>query len=639
MRITEVNIPKEEAGNGLEDIKMKRLGDVVILAGKNGSGKTRILGTIFWQFGKKPTMDEITINTQQKNDNTTHKNNCETRILEIESKGVNSSLEEGAELDRLKMEVIDVTNRIKNNQNVLDWDFIKTDVSLESGRYSSVHFVPKEIELTPPDEHDKKNLHNHANSLDELGTHKLKVGTLAKIQVIQNRWFNASHPDFTTSDEERKQAEEEYNNLRNVIKVFFGEELGRDLNGDVTLFGFPIGYAKLSDGQKILLQLCVAIYSQGSKLENLILILDEPENHLHPSILIEFIETLRKTIKNGQIWIATHSIPLLAHFDPNSIWFVESGTVKHAGKIPEKVLASLLGNENSILKLQDFTNLPAQYASTLYAFECLCVPESIMTGSNDPQSKQIRETLIKLTQNSEKLRVLDYGAGKGRIVENINDYEENEREKLIKKIDYIAYDKYPYDKERCETTLSNVYSTSEKKYYNDFEALLRDHNKGSFDVVIMCNVLHEIVPEKWLELFVPDGEITKCLKENGILMLVEVIHLPKGEKAYAGGFLVLDTPQLQKLFSIPKKNNNFYDFTHPKDPRLKIHLIPKSHLERISKASIIEAVKSKSTEAKEKIIELRGKEGSYENGRLHGFWVQQFANAQLSLEELEHIPQ
>jgi predicted ATPase len=78
------------------------------------------------------------------------------------------------------------------------------------------------------------------------------------------------------------------------------------------LFGFPLGQSNLSDGQKILLQLCLAIHCQQESLEDLVLFLDEPENHLHPSVIIETIERIKEEVSNGQIWISTHSIPLLS---------------------------------------------------------------------------------------------------------------------------------------------------------------------------------------------------------------------------------------------------------------------------------------------------------------------------------------
>jgi len=73
-----------------------------------------------------------------------------------------------------------------------------------------------------------------------------------------------------------------------------------------------------------------------------------------------------------------------------------------------------------------------------------------------------------------------------------------------------------------------------------------------------------------------------------------------------------------------------------KDGRLKAHKIPKNCLIRIDENSRIKSLKSLSNYAKEKIIETREKEKNYKNGKLHGFWTQQFANAELSLAELSN---
>jgi hypothetical protein len=378
----------------------------------------------------------------------------------------------------------------------------------------------------------------------------------------------------------------------------------------------------------------MAIYSQETALKDLILVLDEPENHLHPSVIIETIERIQNCVSNGQIWIATHSIPLLAHFDPSLIWYVENNKINHAGKIPEKVLHSLLGGEDEVAKLQDFISLPAQYATSRYAFESLFEPSVVITGSNDPQSFQVRADLLKLSSTG-KLRILDYGVGKGRLLSNIVDLDENNKDKLLEKLDYIAYDKYSDDRIHCEYALTKAYGNCNKRYYNDLNKLIGDKDKGSFDVVIMCNVLHEIDPKDWLKLFQVDGLLSSLLSEKGILLLVEDQQIPIGEKAYQKGFLVLDTPQLKDLFSISEKDIDFKFSDLRGDGRLKAHQIPKQFLTKITASSRLKAIKSLSITAREQILKIRDEEKNYKNGKLHGFWTQQFANAQLNIAEFE----
>jgi chromosomal replication initiation ATPase DnaA len=55
MNIIEVNLTKDTAQTvGLQQICMKKMGNTILLAGKNGSGKTRLLNIIRQQATKLP---------------------------------------------------------------------------------------------------------------------------------------------------------------------------------------------------------------------------------------------------------------------------------------------------------------------------------------------------------------------------------------------------------------------------------------------------------------------------------------------------------------------------------------------------------------------------------------------------------
>ncbi|MEJ5092360.1 AAA family ATPase [Sphingobacterium faecium] len=637
MKIIKIDIPKSTDNNdGLEYIKMEKLNNIVLIAGKNGSGKTRILNKIFSTLISKPTKSGVYSAKDRLGFSRKNVISFEQTLKQFTGKL--SLLTDQVQIEQTNRDIQNYQDAIKSTlQEIaqlelqLEWKQIETSETSDS--YSSVRFVPKSLNLIDCNSFAKNQIMAHAGNISSVGIDFLPNGTFAKIQVIQDKWFNSTHQHTAVSGEEKESAIADYEKLKEIIKIFLNTSIGRTIDGEATLFGFPMGQSNLSDGQKILLQFCIAIYSQETALNDLILILDEPENHLHPSVIIETIERIQKCVSNGQVWIATHSIPLLAHFDPSLIWYVENNKIGHAGKIPEKVLQSLLGNEDEVAKLQDFISLPSQYATSRYALESLFEPGAVLTGSSDPQSFQIRTDLLKVTQ-TEVLRILDYGAGKGRLISNIVDLDEVNQEKLIEKIDYIAFDKFADDKEYCESALIKAYGTCEKRYFNDFSNLLSVYDKGSFDVVIMCNVLHEIDPKDWLKLFQNEGTISSLLSENGILLLVEDHQIPIGEKAYQKGFLVLDTPQLKELFKISEKEFGF-SFTDAKgNGRLKAHKIPKHCLIQIDEKTRLSAIKSMSTTARENILDIRDKDKTYQNGKLHGFWTQQFANAQLNLTEL-----
>ncbi len=632
MKITKVDIPKSER-NGLEHIKMDRLGPVVLITGKNGSGKTRILNEIKTNLERKPVKKDI---DKAKDDIFMLETNRNLNNADIEAqKQYCDSLDENnraqvtKNINELEASVEIIETKLYKAKKVIEWDYIETS-GTGSGYDEAVQFVPKNLQLTDSNSFSKKEMHSRAEQMNWVGVKPLAEGTFAKIQVIQNRWFEATHPDSQSSEAMKKQAIEDCEGLEELIKLFFDTSIGRTPDGDATLFGFPLGKTALSDGQKVLLQFCLAIYSQETKLKDLILILDEPENHLHPSVIIEVLDRIKECNANGQIWVATHSIPILAHFDPSYIWYVENNKISYAGKIPEKVLNGLLGDEDEIGRLQDFISLPAQFASSLYAFECLFEPGSVATGSNDPQTNQIRTILKKLSED-RKIRVLDYGAGKGRLISNIYDSYQN-KESLNEELDYSAFDSSSQDKGTCENAITQAYGSNEKRYFNEMQDLLV-HGMESFQVVVMCNVLHEIDPTDWLTLFGKDGEITSLLADNGGLLLVEDHEIPVGEKAYQKGFLVLDTLQLKILFNIDNNDEGFVDDARG-DGRLKAHYIPKRCLQTIDAESRLKAIEYMSKHAQDKIKKIRKEEQNYKNGRLHGFWVQQFANAQLNLAEL-----
>ncbi|WP_374759976.1 AAA family ATPase [Acidithiobacillus thiooxidans] len=78
--------------------------------------------------------------------------------------------------------------------------------------------------------------------------------------------------------------------------------------------------------------------------------MDEPENHLHPSAVIDLLDAIKEQNPHGQIWIATHSIPLLSHYDEGSIWYVDEGSISFAGRKPE-------------LSLPDYWEMKIEYTS------------------------------------------------------------------------------------------------------------------------------------------------------------------------------------------------------------------------------------------------------------------------------------
>ena len=259
-------------------------------------------------------------------------------------------------------------------------------------------------------------------------------------------------------------------------------------------------------------------------------------------------------------------------------------------------------------------------------------PAVAETGADDPQFLQIKAIVDESCSKGGKIRLLDYGAGKGRLISSFAEDGANSKEIL----DYYAYDKFVENKECCIRNIKKFhYEDAESRYYNEISNL----RKNSFDIVLMCNVLHEIEHDEWENTFNLIGDI---LKSEGFLLIVEDNRIPIGELPNKEGFLVLNTEQLNVLFKIdpPLSSSNIKDacdvIGYKEKNRLMAHLIPAEYMKNVKEETVEAAIESLKDMAERKIKELRAcaKDGRdvYKKGMEYGFWLNQYANASLCMK-------
>ncbi|MBU1239025.1 AAA family ATPase, partial [Myxococcota bacterium] len=494
-------------------------------------------------------------------------------------------------------------------------------------------FFPKQHSL---DDHRRLNELEQKRSTEaikKLGTYKLEHHTLAYLASVLRRGFTATHHNLQVADDSKSEAIAERDRLEKLIEELLGVVPTLDLDQQPTLFGRPAPEANLSHGQSLLLQIGIALHAQGPRLDGLVLLLDEPECHLHPSAVIEVLQKLRSFNRLGQIWIATHSVPILASVPAESIWYVHEGGVSWAGRRTEVVLEGLLGGPSGRERMEEFLRLPAQFASNRFAAECLIAPGTVMTGSEDPQARQLREFCeTELVLEERSLRILDFGAGQGRLLSAMHECWAGDGE-FSTKIDYRAFEPNSVDSDQLVQVIDNVYSNDGTRRLfgkRDELAMLDD---ASADVVVMCNVLHEIPPEDWRHLFGPNGSLPRLLRPNGHLLILEDMEIPHGEKAHRFGFLLLDTPHLHRLFSC-KEGDPPIRTIAAKDGRLKVHAVPAQVLGRTDQGSTRAALNLLMETARDEISRLRSSTPDSRSGRLHALWTQLLANCDLGLQAL-----
>lgn len=638
---------------GLREIAMSRLGQHVVLTGPNGAGKTRLLRLLltcsqnlrrdYWQ---------VLSRRASWNANKEHYAAQLDKLRKtIQETGDSNSLTplEGMNIDRVQqamseaevqLNTIDLTlSAFTGVQTKANTDFNVVSYQVRTTALESAEQIaPAEMRL------------RHQLMLDPGAENASRLATSYVKQVLRTA-FNAFHQDLAQSVDSAIHISDG-KSLTGLLVDLLGQASQPRYEPDdlVSFFGQRNYEQSLSDGQKVLLQLGCALHAQGTALNEAIIFLDEPENHLHPAALVEVIDRLDGLLVDGQLWIATHSIPLIAHLsakDPKCVWYMDGGKVEHAGRKPERVLEGLMGGRDGAQQLQDFTLLPGQLAINRFLSECLQPPAVVGADVKDPQTKAITGLISarrKLLGQGQKIRVLDFGAGKGRLLASLAVADEAGAGAPVlatrEWLDYVALDSSTENAVDCRKEIEALYaSDAAHRYFSNLGALETHFDAKSFDLVVMCNVLHELDPEQWLQLFGPDGKLTKLLKPDGGLLVVEDYQIPAGELAHRYGFLLLDEAELKQLFcwnEVDKTAGRVLRETSTEaryQNRLVMHWVAKPLLGNATAASRRAAIKGLKERSGAQISALRtsGKEG-HRDGHLYALAAQSYANAALWLD-------
>ena len=195
MRIVEVNLP-ENPGIGLQAIEMKRLGHVVVLAGANGSGKTRLLRAIE-KHAKEIFPKQVLPNQRRQRE-------YYRKLKEEKPEEFQSQLSKHPELPAWL------------NAIVVDSPSIPV----------FAHFVPKILDLRRPGEISGDQVRDAAtNVANSVGINEMPQNVLPRIQSVQDEWLYATHPKSEMDGIERNATIARYEALQQAIRTFLSTEL------------------------------------------------------------------------------------------------------------------------------------------------------------------------------------------------------------------------------------------------------------------------------------------------------------------------------------------------------------------------------------------------------------------------------
>lgn len=352
-----------------------------------------------------------------------------------------------------------------------------------------------------------------------------------------------------------------------------------------------------SPGELMIFYMSVFLSLQKNSNKKRVIILDEPECHLHPKALLEFVRLLKESKYFTSIWIATHSLFLVPEFDFKNIIYVDNSKVcPRSSKLYKDILVNLLGED--IDKTTQFLTSLSQWQYSEYIAECFTNPDVIDTIN--PEDEQVK-LFINFIDTHKTMRVLDFGGGSARLGLSIKESDN----KNAKQIVYEIYDPSPQ------------YTGKDFTIHKSLNSI-----KDKYDCIVMMNVLHEIEPNDWIEIF---NNIHRMLNENGYLLFVETSVLNKGEMPNKTGFLVLDIEELKILFSCSNRLSRIV----LKDGQKSICTpIPKETLANITNSSIAETIAALEKRSLKNIIAER-KKANFETSRYYAFLTQQYINAKI----------
>ena len=271
--------------------------DLVVLAGSNGSGKTRVLESILKYF-------QDNLNYKQ--------NNIEAGIF-YEEKEKNCISNVGDFFDGLE----NFSYREVNNP--LHEKYIEIKKKLDI--LPKIIYVPTEINFQKMNV-ASTTLVQEYKFINIVNTNLIKdIPSYIATKMISAMLKNKNEKVGDVQKKVFNEINEIFENLSIDVKV---EDISQD-GRNITLFTNSLGdefdINELSSGEKQLFLRTLAIKMLNP--ENSIILIDEPELSLHPKWQQRIVDVYRKIGKNNQIIIATHSPHILGSVKKENIMLLD----------------------------------------------------------------------------------------------------------------------------------------------------------------------------------------------------------------------------------------------------------------------------------------------------------------------------
>lgn len=295
----------------IKSLKMDDLGDVVIIAGANGAGKTRLKDAIVQTLQGNPVLSMTIQATRPEEEEQKY---FGIKILEV-NQGVNNQI---------------LTNYISSRKYGLG-KYVGSLVQIDSQRnIETIKYNQISYQVTDPDDQETASDWGYQKFTDrwrdfmnyihqKVAAHKNKLAE--EVQNNQTMIAKDILKKFPHPLEKYKEIFSQLlpgKELQDINPATPREFQYKDVNEQILSFN------SLSSGEQ---EVVKVIFDVARKeIKHSVIIVDEPELHLHPTLTFKLVETL-KTIGNhtNQFIFLTHSADLIStYYSTGDVYFIDS---------------------------------------------------------------------------------------------------------------------------------------------------------------------------------------------------------------------------------------------------------------------------------------------------------------------------
>ncbi|MFM0500714.1 AAA family ATPase [Paraburkholderia caffeinilytica] len=614
---------------GLETSRFKRLDRIIVLAGPNGSGKTRLLTALHWMLTQ---IERVGYESIEKS---LRRAQDEESILRDPDQQPYTAAGVRANVEAIRRQFEPLTGvEIEFNENEDKIEAFR--LYIDVARFISSDSISAEADL------DAKLYVGVPRAHGRRSRNWLASSPLAYIEDISKRHARLKNSDewqFGSQDPD-PEIHDSFDDLASLLHEIAGLALSvDDIGGEPVVNGRTLTELSLSVGQRQLVRWIVLIHSRILVEASVPLLIDEPEVHLHPAALNKLFDALIERTPRAQIWVATHSLSLISHLAakfPRSLWYANNGSFSSTAATIPDVVNGLAGGDGGPRELADFCGNVSEFAINSFAADCLVEPVTVKYAKDDPQVNQIFDQLKNIS--GMPISVLDFGAGQGRLIDGLTERCKQEGKVINDVIDYYAFEPMQGVRAICEQRVEAVFEKGGKRVFDSIENAAKTIG-GKVDFIVLTNVLHEIPVSLWLPDIFSSNSLHDLLSDDGYMLIVEDTILPRGELAHGCGFIILEAEALRVMVGAPEiPTDMFVSSTVSKyQQRLQATLIAKKLLSNITHQSIVGALEAQRGFSLNAIRSLRSESSRpiYDSGRRHSFYAQLITNLMMAIEEME----